>query len=75
MPPMSRRLAPRWHRCAEGPDRAKPRPRERDYPKGLIDLTIAHVVEDKAEAAYRRGSMLQKRHVLMADWERYCNGR
>jgi integrase len=46
-----------------------------DYPNEMIKLAIAHAIGDKAEAAYRRGSMLQKRHALMADWEAYCNGK
>jgi integrase len=44
-----------------------------DYPNELLELALAHSVGDKVEAAYRRGTMLAKRHALMADWERYCN--
>ena len=44
-----------------------------DYPNEILELAIAHAIGDKAEAAYRRGVMLAKRHTLMADWERYCN--
>jgi integrase len=43
-----------------------------DYPNELLELAIAHAVGDQVEKAYRRGSQLQKRHALMADWERYC---
>jgi integrase len=45
-----------------------------EYPNELLELAIAHAVGDRVEAAYRRGDMLAKRHQLMADWERYCNG-
>jgi integrase len=45
-----------------------------NYPKELLDLALAHAVGDRVEAAYRRGDQLKKRHELMADWERYCNG-
>jgi hypothetical protein len=38
-----------------------------------LELAIAHAVDDKTEAAYRRGTMLVKRHALMRDWEKYCN--
>jgi hypothetical protein len=31
-------------------------------------MALAHTVENKAEAAYRRGDLLQKRRVLMQDW-------
>jgi integrase len=44
------------------------------YPKELRDLATAHKIGDQVEAAYRRGDMLAKRHALMRDWERYCNG-
>jgi integrase len=47
---------------------------EGDYKKELIDLATAHAVSDQVDAAYRRGTMLAKRHGLMADWERFCNG-
>jgi integrase len=39
-----------------------------DYPNELLELALAHKVSDKTEAAYRRGSMLDKRRKLMADW-------
>ena len=45
-----------------------------DYPTELLDLALAHAVSDKVEQAYRRGTMLAKRHALMADWERFCRG-
>ena len=46
-----------------------------DYPNELLELAIAHAVSDRVEAAYRRGEMLEKRHRLMAEWERYCDRR
>ncbi len=30
------------------------------------------MVRDKTEAAYRRGSLLEKRRKLMDDWSTYC---
>ena len=45
-----------------------------DYPNEILETALAHTVNDQVEAAYRRGSMLAKRHALMADWERFCNG-
>jgi hypothetical protein len=30
------------------------------------------VVKNKAEAAYRRGDLFEKRRLLMAAWARYC---
>jgi integrase len=45
-----------------------------DYPGELLELALSHSVGDKVEQAYRRGDMLAKRHALMRDWERFCNG-
>jgi integrase len=45
-----------------------------NYPNELLEMALAHAVGDRVEAAYRRGDMLRKRHQLMADWERFCNG-
>jgi integrase len=44
-----------------------------EYPNELLEMALAHTVGNKVEAAYRRGDQLQKRHGLMADWERFCN--
>jgi integrase len=46
-----------------------------DHPNELLQLALAHTVGDKVEAAYRRGSMLDKRHALMSDWQRFCDGK
>jgi integrase len=46
-----------------------------DYPNELLKMAIAHTIDSKVEAAYRRGDLLQKRHKLMADWEAFCGGR
>ena len=35
-------------------------------------VALAHQLKDKAEAAYQRGSLLERRRVLMADWANYC---
>jgi integrase len=44
-----------------------------DYPNELLEMAIAHRIDNKVEAAYRRGDLLKKRHKLMADWDRFCN--
>ena len=31
-------------------------------------MALAHTIPNKAEAAYRRGALLEKRRELMADW-------
>ena len=35
-------------------------------------MALAHAVEDKVEAAYRRGDLFEKRRRLMEAWARYC---
>lgn len=37
-----------------------------------IEISLAHKVGNKAEQAYRRGNMFEKRRCLMADWARFC---
>lgn len=43
------------------------------YPREVIEHALAHQLRDKAEAAYQRGSLLDKRRRLMADWATYCD--
>jgi integrase len=38
----------------------------------VCEAALAHVIENKAEAAYRRGDMLEKRRELMEVWASYC---
>ncbi|MDE2184697.1 MAG: integrase arm-type DNA-binding domain-containing protein [Alphaproteobacteria bacterium] len=46
-----------------------------DYPSELSEMALAHAVEDKVEAAYRRGDLFNKRVALMRDWSKFCDGR
>jgi len=43
-----------------------------NYPRDLCEMALAHTIKDKAEAAYRRGDMLEKRRNMMEDWLRFC---
>jgi integrase len=43
-------------------------------PNEICEMALAHVVENRAEAAYRRGDLFEKRRVLMDDWAAYCGG-
>ena len=36
-------------------------------------MALAHVIGSKVEAAYRRKDLLEKRRLLLNDWEIYCN--
>ena len=42
------------------------------HPREVIEHAMAHQLADKAEAAYARGTLLERRRVLMADWAAYC---
>jgi len=39
----------------------------------VIEAALAHRLKDKAEAAYRRSTALEKRRRLMQDWDDYCS--
>lgn len=43
------------------------------YPREVIEHALAHQLKDKAEAAYARGTLFDKRRRLMADWAKYCS--
>lgn len=44
-----------------------------NYPRELAEASLAHVLQDKTEAAYQRGDMLEKRRRLMQAWADYCD--
>ena len=48
---------------------------ETDYLPEVREMALAHVVGDKVEAAYRRGSLYKKRVGIMQDWADYCAGK
>ena len=43
-----------------------------NYPRDLAEQALAHAIESKVEAAYRRGDALEKRRQMMEDWAIYC---
>ena len=43
-----------------------------NFPNEVAEAALAHVVGNKAEAAYRRGDLFEKRGHLMEAWARYC---
>ena len=45
---------------------------ETSFPRELAEHSLAHVIGDKAEQAYRRSSALERRRALMDAWARYC---
>lgn len=42
------------------------------YPREVIEHALSHQLKDKAEAAYARGTLFDKRRRLMADWAKHC---
>ena len=42
------------------------------YPRDVAEMALAHAIEDKSEAAYRRGDLIEKRRALMTDWAIHC---
>jgi integrase len=42
------------------------------YPHEVCEMALAHTIGNKAEAAYRRGDLFEKRGRLMADWATNC---
>lgn len=42
------------------------------YPREVIEHALAHQLKDKAEAAYARGTLFDKRRRLMTDWAKHC---
>lgn len=44
-----------------------------DYPREVIEMALAHTIASKTEAAYRRGSALEKRRELMNEWSTFVD--
>lgn len=42
------------------------------YAHEVCEMALAHTIGNKAEAAYRRGDLFEKRRRLMSDWATYC---
>lgn len=44
------------------------------FPREVCEMALAHTIENKVEAAYRRGDLFEKRILLMNEWAAYCGG-
>lgn len=44
-----------------------------DYPNEVVEMALAHSIENKVERAYRRGDLVDKRRNLMRDWASFCD--
>lgn len=45
---------------------------ETEFQCEVVEMALAHTIGSKAEAAYRRGDLLQKRRDLMDRWADAC---
>jgi integrase len=43
-----------------------------DFRSEVVEMALAHTIENKVEAAYRRGDLFQKRRELMEEWARFA---
>jgi integrase len=46
-----------------------------NFPREVIEMALAHTIESKVEAAYRRGDLFEKRRQLMEAWARFSEIR
>lgn len=42
------------------------------FPREVAEMALAHKIESKVEAAYRRGDLFEKRRRMMNDWAKFC---
>ncbi|MDE2677748.1 MAG: site-specific integrase, partial [Gemmatimonadota bacterium] len=45
-----------------------------DHPREVVEAALAHVVQNKVEAAYMRTDLFERRRRLMDDWAEYLAG-
>src|SRR6516164_5864201 len=43
-----------------------------NYPNHVVEMALAHAIGSKVEAAYRRGTLFDKRRALMDAWSQFC---
>lgn len=43
-----------------------------NHPNMVCEMALAHTIGNAAEAAYRRGDLMERRRALMSDWATYC---
>jgi integrase len=41
-------------------------------PREVAEAALAHVLENRVEAAYRRSDLFEKRRALMEQWAQHC---
>lgn len=43
------------------------------FPRDVAEMALAHVIENKVEAAYRRGDLFEKRRKMMEAWSAFLD--
>ena len=47
---------------------------ETNHPREVVEAALAHIVQNKVEAAYARSDLFERRRQLMDDWSAYVAG-
>nr|VFJ55968.1 MAG: Integrase [Candidatus Kentron sp. FW] len=45
------------------------------FPRDVAEMALAHVIENKVEAAYRRGDLFEKRRRMMQEWASFIDSQ
>ncbi len=45
------------------------------FPRDVAEMALAHAIENKVEAAYRRGDLFAKRRKMMQEWADYLDNK
>lgn len=45
-----------------------------NHPNMVCEMALAHTITNAAEAAYRRGDLMDRRRMLMTDWANFTTG-
>nr|VFJ67619.1 MAG: hypothetical protein BECKDK2373C_GA0170839_11677 [Candidatus Kentron sp. DK] len=43
------------------------------FPRDVAEMALAHVIQNKVEAAYRRGDLFEKRRRMMQEWAAFID--
>ena len=44
-----------------------------NFQREVAEACLAHVLDNKSEAAYQRGDYLEKRRIVMQAWANFCS--
>ena len=47
---------------------------ETNHSPEVAEMTLAHTISNRVEAAYRRGNLMERRRALLEDWQAFCLG-